>query len=206
MACGSTEHVAAHFHDIRLPPSKSLLLRSVSVEGATEDVLFADDDTFAVRLVCGASSVVLLAFPSCSATVVPTSAPVLKMAKARALGPNHFFLQCARVEGVFVAHVNPFAGVQILALISTGISGISGGVGGAVRRIACSGRRLYLVLETGHLLLCHYGRRGVFTLIPIGVAELDAAHLAVFDGYTRGSLLAAVEADQTVTFVPSYHS
>ncbi|RNF20329.1 putative U4/U6 small nuclear ribonuclear protein [Trypanosoma conorhini] len=205
LACGSTEHIALHFHDVRLPPSSSLLRSSVSVEGATEDVLFADDDTFAVKLVCGTSAVVLIAFPSCVEAVVPTAAPVLAMAKARALGPNHFFLHCAQVEGVAVAHVNPFVGVQVLALVSTGVAG---GVGGGVRRMACSGRRLYVALETGHLLVCHYGRRGgVCALLPVGVAELEAARLAVFDGFPRGSLLAAVEAsDQSVVFVPSYHA
>ncbi|KAF8292955.1 Nucleoporin NUP48 [Trypanosoma cruzi] len=205
LACGSTEHIALHFHDIRLPPSNSSLRKNVSVEGATEDVLFADDDTFAVKLVCGTSVVVMIAFPSCVESVVPTAAAVLKMTKAQALGPNHFFLQCAHVEGVVVAHANPFIGVQVIALVSTGIAG---GIGGNVRRMACSDRRLYIALETGHLLVCHYGRRGsAFTLIPVGVAELDAAHLAVFDGFTRGSLLAAVEAsDQSVIFMPSYHS
>ncbi|RNF07221.1 putative U4/U6 small nuclear ribonuclear protein [Trypanosoma rangeli] len=205
LACGSMEHIALHFHDIRLPPSNSSLRTNVSVEGATEDVLFADDDTFAVKLVCGACAVVMIAFPSCVETVVPTAAPVLRMAKARALGPNHFFLHCARLEGVAVAHVNPFVGVQVIALVSTGVAG---GIGGGVRRMACSGRRLYIALETGHLLVCHYGRRGgACAIIPVGVAELDAAHLAVFDGFPRGSLLAAVEAsDQSVVFAPSYHA
>ncbi|RHW67231.1 nucleoporin 48 [Trypanosoma brucei equiperdum] len=203
LACGSAKHAALHFHDIRLQPSKSLLLRNVSVEGATQDVLFADDDSFAIRLVCGTSVLVLLQFPSCTANVVPTAAPVLGVTKARGLGPNYFFLHCHHVEGVFVAHINPFVGVHVIGLISTGIHR---GVGGAVRCVASSDRRLFVALETGHLLVMHYGRRGVFTLIPVGTAEMGTECMAVFDGCTYGSLLAVVEADQSVSFVPAYHA
>nr|CCC95057.1 conserved hypothetical protein [Trypanosoma congolense IL3000] len=203
VACGSTEHAALHFHDIRVQPSRSLLLKNVSVEGATQDVLFAHDDSFAVRMVCGASVVILLQFPSCARTTVPTAAPVLSMARAQGVGPNHFFLHCAGVEGVFVAHVNPFVGVHVISLISTGIHR---GVGGAVRCIASSGKRLFVALETGHLLVMHYGCRGVFTLIPVGTAEMNVEHMAMFDGYSYGSLLAVVETDQSVVFVPAYHA
>ncbi|ORC86190.1 putative U4/U6 small nuclear ribonuclear protein [Trypanosoma theileri] len=204
LACGSLDHIAVQFHDIRLPPSNALLLRHVSAEGGTEDVLFADDDTFAVRLVCGAARIVLLSFPSCASTTVATPAPVLSMAPARVFGPHHFVLNCARVEGVIVAHVNPFVGVAVVALISTGVHR---GVGGSVRSVACSGRRMYIAVETGHVLVCHCGHRaGTHTLIPIGVVQLDVHKLAVFDGCTAGSLLAAVERDQTITFLPSYHA
>ncbi|KAH8611622.1 hypothetical protein ERJ75_001002600 [Trypanosoma vivax] len=203
LACGSREHAALHFHDIRLQPTKSLLLRSISIEGGTQDVLFSEDDSFAMRLISGVAMLLMTQFPSCTSTAVPTAAPVLKVARARALGPNHFFMQCARTEGVFVTHVNPFVGVHVIALISTGVHR---GVGGAVHCIASSGRRLYIAVETGHLLVLRYGRRGVFTLIPVGTAELRAEQMAVFDGYTCGSLLAIVEADQAVVFFPSYHT
>ncbi|KAH9600132.1 hypothetical protein LSM04_003427 [Trypanosoma melophagium] len=204
LACGSVDHIAVQFHDIRLPPSNALLLRHVSAEGGTEDIFFADDDTFAVRLVCGASRIVLLSFPSCAPTTVATPAPVLAMAPARVFGPHHFVLHCARLEGVMIAHVNPFVGVAVVALVSTGVHR---GVGGSVRTLVCSGRRVYIAVETGHVLVCHCGHRaGVNTLIPIGVAQLDVHRLAVFDGCTTGSLLAAVEQDQTISFLPSYHA
>ncbi|KAK7197829.1 hypothetical protein NESM_000736200 [Novymonas esmeraldas] len=187
-----------------------------SVDGGLGEVLFDDDDHFLLCTVRGHASLAMVrtqppssasaaeAGAALLARVVPTPAPVGCIARATGLGPSVYFLSTAALEGVLVARVNPFVGIEVVAMISTGLHR---GIGGCVTRFVCSRRRLWVQTETGHLLVCHYGLcDGAVSVIPVGVAALEAAAMAAFAGCDSGSLVAAAEADGTVHILPSYHA
>lgn len=208
LACGSRWTARLHILDVSCgPQDKASLLCSLvpSVEGGCEQALFSDDDTFILSAVAGApylSFVRTGRFPFTSTTVA-TPGPVLKIARATGVGPNYFFLYTRGLEGVLLARVSAELGVQVVSLVSTAICR---GVGGAVRCVAASKRRVWVGLETGHLLLCYYNlREGHFNLMPVGVAATNATLMADFPGCATGSLLAVVEGDGAVSFIPSYH-
>lgn len=208
LACGSRWTAQLHVLDVSYGPQEaaSALCRLVpSVEGGSELVVFSDDDSFVFSAVAGApymSFIRVNPFPYTSTTVA-VPAPVLQMVEASGIGPNYYFLYTSGLEGVIVARVNGFIGVEVVSLVSTGICR---GVGGTVRCIAASKRRLWIALETGHLLVAYYNcREGHFNLFPIGVAATNAYLLADFPGCPVGSLVGMVERDGTVSFLPSYH-
>ncbi|CBZ24723.1 conserved hypothetical protein [Leishmania mexicana MHOM/GT/2001/U1103] len=219
LACASVGDTRLVFLQLNEPPFQPQACGTVvvpSVDGGLGQVLFDDDDLFLLCTVCEHGSLALVriqpsptsgsaassaaAFQSC---VVPTPAPVDCVVRATGLGPSLYFMSTARLEGVLLARINPFIGVEVVSMISTGLHR---GVGGCVIGLECSRRRLWIQTETSHLLVCRCGLRGgVISLIPIGVAAIEVVAMASFAGCTTGSLLAAVEVDGTIHFLPSYH-
>jgi hypothetical protein len=219
LACASMFDTRLHLLTVRQPPFSPLSCVAVvvpSIDGGLREVLFDDDDLFIICAVCEHPSLALIRCTSAAsagassaaavhqATVVPIPAPVTCMARATGLGPSLFFLSTKGLEGVLLAKVNPFIGVEVVAVISTGLYR---GVGGCVAHFACSRRRLWMQTETNHLVVCRYGQsRRAITVIPVGVAAMEAVTLANFGGCATGSLVAALEQDGTISLIPSYHS
>ncbi|TPP50148.1 Acetyltransferase (GNAT) family protein [Leishmania donovani] len=207
LACASVGDTRLVFLQLNEPPFQPQACGTVvvpSVDGGLGQVVFDDDDLFLLCTVCEHGSLALVrirpsptsasaassvaAFQSC---VVPTPAPVDCVARATGLGPSLYFMSTARLEGVLLARINPFIGVEVVSMISTGLYR---GVGGCVTGLECSRRRLWIQTETNHLLVCRCGLRdGAISLIPIGVAAIEVVAMASFAGCTTGSLLAAVE-------------
>ncbi|KAG5509926.1 hypothetical protein GH5_07773 [Leishmania sp. Ghana 2012 LV757] len=219
LACASVADTRLFLLQLTEPPFQPQACGTVvipSVDGGLGQVLFDDDDLFLLCSVCEHGSLALVrirpsptsmsaassaaVFQSC---VVPTPAPVDCVVRATGLGPSLYFISTTGLEGVLLARINPFIGVEVVSMISTGLYR---GVGGCVTRFECSRRRLWIQTETNHLLLCRYGLRdGVISLIPVGVAAMEVVNMASFTGCKTGSLVAAVEADGTIHFLPSYH-
>ncbi|KAG5483986.1 hypothetical protein LSCM1_05837 [Leishmania martiniquensis] len=219
LACASVADTRLFLLQLSHPPFQPQACGTVvvpSVDGGLGQVLFDDDDLFLLCSVCEHGSLALVrirslptstsaassaaTFQSC---VVPTPAPVDCVVRATGLGPSLYFMSTAGLEGVLLARISPFIGVEVVSMISTGLYR---GVGGRVTRIECSRRRLWIQTETSHLLLCRCGLRdGAISLIPVGVAAMEVVDMASFTGCRSGSLVAAVEADGTIRFLPSYH-
>lgn len=208
VACGSTAHTRMHLLDAShgpQDPQSTVTTITPSVEGGIRDVVFADDDTYILSTVSTAASVCLIRMSTTnySTVTVATPGPVEGITKAPGIGVNYYFMYTKGLEGVVLARGNAHVGLEIISLISTGLCR---GVGGAVRGITASKRRLWVSLETGHLLVCHYGcREGTFSLLPVGVAAMDVAHMFSFSGCTVGSMLAVADGEGTVDYLPSYH-
>ncbi|KPA76546.1 hypothetical protein ABB37_07837 [Leptomonas pyrrhocoris] len=219
LACASLSDTRLHLLNVRQPPFSPLACAAVvvpSVDGGLYEVLFDDDDLFMICVVCEHPSLALVRCAALSSTasaasagvlqttVVPIPAPVHCMARASGLGPSLFFLATKGLEGVLLARINPVIGVEVVAMISTGLYR---GVGGRVTRVACSRRRLWMHTETNHLVVCRYGQHGGnVTLLPVGVATMEAVALVNVEGCATGSLVAVLEQDGTITMIPSYHS
>ncbi|CAJ1014938.1 hypothetical protein Q4I30_000455 [Leishmania utingensis] len=219
LACASNADTRLFFLQLNEPPFHPQACGTVvvpSVDGGLGQVVFDDNDLFLLCTVCEHGSLALVrirpspmsasgaasaaAFQSC---VVPTPAPVDCVVRATGLGPSLYFLSTAGLEGVLLARINPFIGVEVVSMISTGLYR---GVGGCVTRFECSRRRLWIQTETNHLLVCRCGLRdGVISLIPIGVTAMEVVEMASFAGCKTGSLVAALEVDGTIQFLPSYH-
>ncbi|GET86869.1 hypothetical protein, conserved [Leishmania tarentolae] len=189
LACGSVGDTRLVFLQLNESPFQPKACGTVvipSVDGGLGQVLFDDDDLFLLCTVCDHGSLALVhirpsltSAPAASSAaafqsyVVPTPAPVDCVARAKGLGPSLYFMSTARLEGVLLARVNPFIGVEVVSMISTGLHR---GVGGCVSGFECSRRRLWIQTETNHLLVCRCGMRdGVVSLIPIGVAAIELA-------------------------------
>ncbi|CCW66851.1 unnamed protein product [Phytomonas sp. Hart1] len=208
MACGSCEHTHLKVLDTSYGPheaSSSVCYYIPSIDGGVESLIFADDDSYIISSVCEAPILCItnVRKSAFGTSWVSTPAPVNDIAKATGIGINYYFLCSHTMEGVLLAKVNTFVGIEVVSVISTSLSR---NVGGNVRVMACSKRRLWIALETGHLLVCHYStHEGAITVIPIGAAAMEASHLVSFDGCSNGSLLAIAERAESVCFVPSYH-
>lgn len=226
LACASMTDTRLHLLNVRQPPFSPQATAAVvvpSIDGGIHEVLFDDDDLFLICAVCEHPSLALVRSPgaagstSASAsyaanaestshhvTLVPIPAPVHCMARASGLGPSLYFLSTKGLEGVLLARINPFIGAEVISMISTGLYR---GVGGAVTRFACSRRRLWMLTETHHLVVCHYGRRGgEVTVLPVGVATTEAVDVVNYSGCTWGSMAAVLEEDGTIQLIPSYHA
>ncbi|KPI87197.1 hypothetical protein ABL78_3713 [Leptomonas seymouri] len=219
LACASATDTRLHLLNVRQPPFSSLACVAVvvpSVDGGIHEVVFDDDDFFMICAICEHPSLALIrcaapsSTPSSTAaavhqsTVVQVPAPVHCIARASGLGLSLFFLSTKGLEGVLLARINPVIGVEVVAMISTGLYR---GVGGCVTRFTCSRRRLWVHTETNHLLVCRYGQQGGnVTLLPVGVATMEAVALTNFSGCTTGSLVAVLEQDGAISMIPSYHS
>lgn len=211
LACGSTVDTRLHILDVRQSPhlpTATFGCIQASIDGGVEQVLFSIDDSFLLSAISDHASLVMtdLSKSGYQTTVVPTPAPVQQLIEASGFSSassSFYFVSFKRVEGLLLIRISPSIGIEVISTISTGIFR---GVGGFVRQIACSRRRLWIAMETGHVVVCRYGERDQrMTLLPVGVAALQAVELSNFDGCTAGSLVAAVEADGGISFIPSYH-
>lgn len=226
LACASMTDTQLHLLNVRQPPFSPQACVAVvvpTIDGGLHEVVFDDEDLFMVCAVCEHPSLALVrcAVPAAGSsatagvaptvvggvhqsTIVPIPAPVHRIARASGLGQSLFFLATKNLEGVLLARINPYLGVEVVSMISTGLYR---GVGGCVTHFACSRRRLWMQTETNYLVVCRYGQRGgAVTLLPVGVAAIEAVALASFAGCTTGSLVAVLERDGTISMIPSYHS
>ncbi|CCW61908.1 unnamed protein product [Phytomonas sp. EM1] len=208
VACGSCEHTHLRVLDTSYGPQEanSCVCNIVpSIDGGVESLVFATDDSSIISSVCEAPilCVTNVRRSAFGTAWIYTPAPVNEIAKATGIGINYYFLCSRSMEGVLLAKVNAFVGIEVVSVISTSLCR---SVGGNVRAMTCSKRRLWIALETGHLLVCHYNiHEGAVSVIPIGAAAMEVTHLASFDGCSSGSLLAIVERADSVCFLPSYH-
>lgn len=224
LACGSRFYTSLSLLDVSVPPcvapNGGAVTLTTTTEGGTEKVYFADEDRYLLSLTCGHPSiyVTLLSLLKGSATQeatrsirIGTPFPVLDAHPASGVGPDHYFLNVSRIEGLVLARVDlKDKSLSVVATISTSVDR---GIGGLVRCYTCSKRRLWIVTETGHMLVCGYHRvpgkdkTGMrFALTAIGGATLDASSLVGFDGFSSGSLVAVVEQQEVLHLVPSYHA
>ena len=113
-----------------------------SVKSGIPSLLFARDDVTLIATYENASVITLTSIecPSSKDSVrVATTAPVLAIREAVGVGINYYFMQFDKIEGVALAKITPMRGVEGMSIISTSISR---GIGGLVRVMMCSGRRL----------------------------------------------------------------
>lgn len=218
LLCGSQHHISLSLFDVSLSPthSDSAFHFCGSIEGGSEQVIFAEDDSYALSLTCGHASISLhrtqRSTPSRDALfAIPF--PALSIQHAKGCGYHHYFLQLAGFEGLMLVHVDTSKNqLRTLSIISTSLSRQLR-AGGLVRTFACSKRRLWIVLETGHLLICDYQYRNRWqecfpdrlSLIPVGVTPMDATLAAPLEGFSAGSLVGLVEND-VLRLIPSYHA
>lgn len=218
LCCGSRLCSTLTLVDINARPcdtGRCSMTLAGGVDGGTEQVLFAEDNSYVLSFTCGHSSLSFVSLrldPTVKAegrVRVSTPFPVLEGQPATGVGPHAYFLHVARVEGVVVGMLDVTrCEFQILSLISTGVVR---GIGGCVRRFAASRRRLWVSTETGHLLFCDYHyyqheRTRRLSVIPVGVTTMDTSLMASYSGFSVGSLVAVVEQNEVLHLLPSYHA
>lgn len=213
LVAGSCFHCSQMIFDVSLQPCHPSSSRKFtpSIDGGSERILFAADDSYVLSLTSGHASLTLTPIQEGEllvSTRIGTPFPILDAQPARGIGPAYYFFQVGCTEGIILARVDlPGKSVEIITLISTHVHR---GIGGAVRVFACSKRRLWIVTETSHLLVCDYHGEeqlgGQFTLNTVGAATMDASALASFSGFNAGSLLAVIEQEEVLHLVPSYHA
>eukprot|EP00796_Vickermania_ingenoplastis_P004326 gene4326-3140_t len=211
LVAGSRFHVALSLVDVAVPPCESACSVAMpsTLEGGSEQAIFADDDSYVLSLTCGHPSLSLIpvhlsAPHKMKAVRISTPFPVLTAQRAAGVGLHFYFMQVSRVEGLVLCSIDAKAfELRVVAVISTTLVR---GVGGLVRCFASSRRRLWIATETGHLVVCSYHRRGCFSVIPVGVAALSATQMTSFPAFSMGSLLAVVEEQDTLHLIPSYHA
>lgn len=223
LVCGSRFYTSLSLLDISVPPcaapNGAAVTLTTTTEGGTERVSFADEDRYILSLTCGHPSLYVtpLSLQQGAQQVdgrsirIGTPFPVLDAQPASGVGPDHYFLNVARIEGLVLARVD--LKDKCLAVLATISTSVERGIGGVVRCFTCSKRRLWMVTETGHMVVCGYHRvpgkekTGMrFALTTIGAATLDASSIVGFDGFSAGSLVAVVEQQEVLHLLPSYHA
>lgn len=228
IACGSEHSVSVHLHDVSVKPRDSLVVESIAVEGGTCALCFSPaDDGFLVRAIRNQRCIKLMSTSTFRTETITTEAPVCGIVALPTHKPsstsssppsssNVFVLQYANTEGVALATFHMDHGPQhrggamvILGLISTGVYR---GVGGAVAQIAVDGKRLYLRVKSGHVVVVSiqcsadqpWSVRGVGCVPPSASASPAAFFMATSPSFHKGSLLAMTFGNE-VRLLPSYY-
>jgi hypothetical protein len=228
-ACASEHSVSLHLHDLSSKPRDALIVESVAVEGGTCSVCFSPDDGFLLRAIRHRRYIKLLSTATFRNETIVVDRPVTKIVAldAAACGTSNathggavFALQFDQTEGVALVRFhnmdptatspNSKAVMIVCALVSTGV--VSRGVGGAVTEMVMDGKRLFLRVGSGHVLVlgvaCAEGHpwsvRGV-GLIPPSSSPSPACCMTASPSFYKGSLLATTHGPD-IRFFPSYYS
>lgn len=220
MACGSEHSISADIHDVSQPPKQSLVFSASCLEGGTSSLCFASRDAYLVRSLHNVCALKVLMLPSFTMETVLTKTPVDDVVRLDIAAPldaagDLYALQFRKTEGVAVvrlftpASTSGRASGGILMMVMTLIStGVQRGIGGDVVRVAASGKRLYLQVSSGHVMLLAVAvTDGAIRSRYIGslpAVPLGAPVLAVARCFPKGALLAVAHKDE-VHFVPSYY-
>ncbi|EPY34847.1 hypothetical protein AGDE_07789 [Angomonas deanei] len=211
--CGSRRHTEVKGLNLEQSPSDEVHCAPISFipsfAGGVETLCLTKNDREVLVAVAGQPLVVVCTHwkGSPSFTTVDVPAPVVQFlpaGNATLHESDLYFLRFDQLETIALVQCNPLLGLQVLSFVSTGLYR---GVGGIPRRVDCSACRLYILLETGHLLVCHYTTvEGHLHCAPVGVAAVgyvSAMSAIQFD--THCSLLALADKECDVSMIPSFH-
>lgn len=229
VACASEHSISMHLHDVSVKPRESLVIESVAVEGGTCALCFSpSDDGFLVRAIRNQRCLKLLSTSTFRTETIATEAPVSGIVALEAAchtttatptASSHrgvFVLQYADTEGVVFTKFHMDDGpnrrgavMVVLGLVSTGVHR---GVGGAVKHMTVDGKRLFLRVKSGHVVVvsihCHneqaWSVRGVGCIAPSHTAP-PAFFMTTSPSFHKGSLLAVTHGAE-VRFFPSYYA
>jgi WD40 repeat protein len=226
IACASEHSTSMHVHDVSMRPRDSLVIESVAVEGGTCSLCFAPpDDGFLVRAIRSQCRVKLLSTATFRTETIVTEAPVsgvvaleASSTTGRSSTPSAgvFALQYADTEGVVLAKFfmddSPACRGAIMVVLGLVSTGLHRGVGGAVQHIAADGKRLFLRVKSGHVVVvsiaCHseqaWSVRGVGCIAPSPTTPA-AFYMTTSPSFQKGSLLAVTHGAE-VRFFPSYYT